>query len=120
MNKRGSSTLSQTAKKKPLDATRLPWRPSIPGIVIQEDVLDRFQLTQGDLANRLGVARRTINELVGGKRSISTEMALKLSALTGQSAEYWLALQMNFDLFCAGQNFDPSKIESLNGLRSPE
>lgn len=96
-----------------LDAETLSWTPKIPGRTIQEDILDRFGMTQGELAKRLGVARRSVNELIGGKRAISTEMALRLSTLTGQTPNYWLALQNNYDLFHARRNFDISKILPL-------
>ena len=113
MNRLGSSTLYPTDQKTKLDAQTLAWAPSPPGRTIQEDILDRFGMTQGELAQRLGVARRAVNELVGGKRAISTAMALRLSALTGQSPGYWLALQNNYDLYHAEKAFDASKIEPL-------
>lgn len=74
-------------------------RPPSPGDFIQEDILDEFELTQQQLADRIGVSRRSINELITERRGLSIEMALKLAELTGQSAEYWLNLQSLYDLW---------------------
>lgn len=82
-------------------AAELPWDPFPPSYFIRNDILYAHGLTQSDLADRLGVARRTVNELVGNKRGISIDMARRLSQLTGQSAEYWLNLQTQFDLWRA-------------------
>ena len=73
--------------------------PPAPGDFIREDILIEHGLTQQQLANRLGVSRRSINELITRRRAVSTEMALRLSELTGQSAEYWLNLQNLHDVW---------------------
>jgi antitoxin HigA-1 len=75
-----------------------------PGELIQIDILEVHKWTQEQLATRLGVQRRTINELVNKRRSLSPDMALRLSKLTGTSPEYWLNLQMLFDLSRARQH----------------
>lgn len=69
-----------------------------PAQFIKARVLKANKLTQDALAERLGVSRRTINELVGGKRGISTMMAYRLAAFTASTPEFWLTLQMQYDL----------------------
>ena len=76
-------------------------RPVHPGVIVREDVLKELDLTQAQLARALGVSRRTINELVNEKRSVTAEMALKLGRFTGTSPEMWLNLQNTVDLWDA-------------------
>lgn len=78
-------------------------RPTHPGIFIQEDILEEFNLTQEALAQRLGVSRRSINQLVNGKRSITADMALRLGQFTHTTPQLWLNLQAAVDLWDAQQ-----------------
>jgi addiction module HigA family antidote len=55
-------------------------------------------LSQNRLALALGVPARRINEIVLGKRGISADTALRLSAYFGNSADFWLGIQMDYDL----------------------
>lgn len=91
----------------------LPWEPTRPGEIIRRDILERFGLSQEQLRKNLDVSRKTVNELVVGKRGISPEMALRLSLLTGQSAEYWLSLQTQYDLWAVGLKKEQLNIVAL-------
>lgn len=51
------------------------------------------------LAKRLGVSRQSVNEVVRERRAVSMEMAMRLGRLFGTSAEYWLNLQRNVDMW---------------------
>lgn len=75
--------------------------PTPPGQYIAEDILGEFDLTQGELAEVLGVSRRTINQLVQGRRAVTAEMAVRLAKLTGTSAQFWLNVQGAVDLWAA-------------------
>ena len=66
-----------------------------------EEFLAPMQLSQNRLAIALGVPARRINEIVLGKRGISADTALRLAAYFGNSAEFWMGLQMEYDLDCA-------------------
>jgi addiction module HigA family antidote len=57
-----------------------------------------MDLSQNRLALALGVPARRINEIVLGKRGISADTALRLSAYFGNSADFWLGIQMDYDL----------------------
>jgi len=73
--------------------------PSHPGQILKEEFLDELNLSQTELASALGTTFRTINEIVNEKRSVSTEMAIKLSKFFGTSIELWLNLQNQYDIF---------------------
>jgi addiction module HigA family antidote len=72
--------------------------PVHPGEVLQEEFLSPLDLSQNRLALSLGVPARRINEIVLGKRGISADTALRLAQYFGNSADFWLGLQMDYDL----------------------
>ena len=73
--------------------------PSIhPGEILLEEFLKPIGLSQYKLANDISVPPRRINEIVLGKRSISPDTALRLSRYFGLSEQFWLNLQMRYDL----------------------
>ena len=63
-----------------------------------EEFMKPMKLSQNRLGSDLGVSARRINEIVHGKRSITADTALRLSRYFGNSAEFWLGLQMDYDL----------------------
>ncbi|MCB8983303.1 MAG: HigA family addiction module antidote protein [Ardenticatenaceae bacterium] len=81
-------------------------RPTHPGEFIREDILVELNLTQGELAEKLGVSRRSINQLVNEKRSITADMALRLGKFTNTSPQMWLNLQTAVDLWDASQSIE--------------
>ena len=71
--------------------------------MLREDFLPDFGLTVSSLAEAVGVSRQTINELLRERRAISSEMALRLARLFGNTPEFWLRAQETVDLWCAAQ-----------------
>jgi addiction module HigA family antidote len=80
------------------------YRPTHPGEFIREDILLELELTQQELADKLGVSRRSINQLVNEKRNVTADMALRLGKFTNTSPQLWLNLQTAVDLWDATQN----------------
>jgi addiction module HigA family antidote len=78
-------------------------RPIHPGEMIREDFLSDYGLTVAGLAEALGVSRQTVNELLRERRSVSPEMALRLSRLFRNSPEFWLNAQRAVDLWDAAE-----------------
>ena len=72
--------------------------PVHPGEVLLEEFLKPMRLSQNRLALNLGVPSRQINEIVSGKRSVTAAMALRLSRYFHTSPQFWLGLQMDYDL----------------------
>ena len=69
-----------------------------PGEILSEEFLKPMNISQNQLGRSLGVSPRRINEIVNGKRSITADTALRLSVCFGNSASFWLGLQMDYDL----------------------
>jgi len=78
-------------------------RPTHPGEILREDFLPDYGLTVADLARAIGVSRQTVNELLRERRAVSPEMALRLSRLFGNTAEFWLNAQRAVDLWNAAR-----------------
>lgn len=72
--------------------------PVHPGEVLLHEFIEPMGLTQNRLALALHVPARRINEIVLGKRSITPDTALRLSRYFRNSAQFWLGLQMDYDL----------------------
>ncbi len=77
--------------------------PIHAGEILSEEFLKPAGITQERFAKALGVSRRSVNEIVRGRRSITAEMAIRLSKVLGTSAEMWLGLQADYDLLTAPQ-----------------
>lgn len=75
--------------------------PSSPGEILQEEFLEPAGLTQGQLAELIGVERRRINEIVGGKREITPDTAIRLGKFFGVSPQFWMNLQVRYNLWHA-------------------
>ncbi|GAC1626743.1 MAG: HigA family addiction module antitoxin [Nevskia sp.] len=78
-------------------------KPTHPGAVLREDVLPALPMTQTAFAERLGVSRLTISELLLEKRGLSADMAVRIGKLLNTSAESWLRMQEALDLWNARQ-----------------
>ena len=85
--------------------------PPHPGGTELHDCIEPLGLTITEAAQKLGVSRFTLSELVNGKRGISPEMAVRLSKAFGASAESWLAQQAQYDL--AQVNQERIKVKRL-------
>jgi addiction module HigA family antidote len=68
-----------------------------PGEILQE-ILDQNQITQSQVAERLGMAQSKISDICRGKRGVTPDMAMRLGRLFGQNPRFWLNLQENWEL----------------------
>ena len=73
-------------------------KPVHPGEVLLEEFLKPMGLSQNRLTLSIGVSPRRINEIVLGKRSITADTALRLARYFDMSPQFWLGLQMDYDL----------------------
>ena len=75
--------------------------PLHPGKVLDEIYMSEMTLNQSELARRCGCSPRKINEIVNGKRGVSPEFAITLEKVLGTSAEMWVRMQAEYDLWAA-------------------
>ena len=76
--------------------------PIHPGEVLSEEFLTPMNLSQNRVALAIGVPPRRINEIVLGKRGVSADTALRLARYFNVSAQFWMGLQMDYELDVAG------------------
>ena len=91
-------------------------RPTHPGEVLREDVLPATGLTQEHLARRLGVSRRTVNEILNERRPVSVDMAHRLARIFNTTPDVWINMQTALDLWEAGEA-NKSEYEKLKPLK---
>lgn len=72
--------------------------PPHPGETILEDVLKPLGMSVNQLAKHLDITATRLNEIVHGQRGITADTALRLARYLGTSAEFWLGLQLEYDL----------------------
>jgi addiction module HigA family antidote len=75
--------------------------PTHPGKMLLEEFLQPLGVTQADLARLIDIPYPRINELVDGKGAMTPDTALRLEQLLGMEAQFWLNLQLVWDLYHA-------------------
>ena len=118
-----SRTITKRARKTatakaPLVRRRLPTEvpPVHPGEMLLEEFLKPLDISQSAFAVRLGVSFPRLNEVIRGKRSVTPDTALRLAQVTGMSADFWLGLQTDWDLWHALRSADAAQIAKLTPL----
>jgi antitoxin HigA-1 len=87
--------------------------PPHPGAFIQEVYLEPNGMSGRELALKLGVAASTLSRVLNEASGVSPEMALRLSKALGRSAESWLTMQDNYDLWQAKQTLDLANVSKI-------
>jgi len=90
--------------------------PTHPGEMLYEEFVKPLNLTQVKLAQRLGVSYPRLNEIVKGRRSVTPDTALRLSRVLGMPADFWLGLQLDWDLWHAMHNPEAKQINRLKPI----
>jgi addiction module HigA family antidote len=90
--------------------------PTHPGEMLLEEFLKPLALTQRELAEHLGVSYPRVNELIHGKRGVTPDTALRLEQLFGMEAQFWLNLQMAWDLYQASRSPEARRIRRIKRL----
>lgn len=93
----------RTTTERGIDVRRMKRSPTRPGEVLVEEFLAPLGMSQAEAARRTGMSANRLNELVRGKRGVTADTAIRLARVLGTSPEFWLNLQMTFDLWQAHQ-----------------
>ena len=91
-------------------------RPTHPGEILREDVLPALDMTQAEFAQRLGVSRLSVSDLLHEKRAMTPEMAARVAKLLNTTPESWLRMQEAVDLWEVAQ--EPEKLAGIKPIRS--
>jgi len=87
--------------------------------MLLEEFLKPLGISQSAFAIRLGVSFPRVNEIIRGKRAVTPDTALPLARVLGMSADFWLGLQQDWDLWRALRSKAAAEIERLEPLRHP-
>jgi addiction module HigA family antidote len=74
-------------------------KPTHPGAILREDVLPELNMTQAEIAMRLGVSRRSVSEIIHEHRPVTADMAIRLAHFLGGSPNSWLNMQQQLDIW---------------------
>jgi addiction module HigA family antidote len=112
------TTTNPARRKKGLVVRKLPTHrpPTHPGEMLLEEFLEPLGISQSAFAVRLGVSFPRLNEVIRGKRAVTPDTALRLARVTGMSADFWLGLQQDWDLWHALRSRNAAGIEELEPL----
>ncbi|MCE7985870.1 MAG: addiction module antidote protein, HigA family [Caldilinea sp. CFX5] len=77
--------------------------PTHPGEMLLEEFLTPMNITQRELADAIQVPYQRINEIVNGKRGVTPSTALRLAKFFGMTPDFWMNLQLRWDLYWAQQ-----------------
>ncbi len=92
--------------------------PTHPGEMLLEEFLNPMGLTQRELADAIHVPYQRINDLVNGRRGMTPNTALRLARYFGNTPEFWMNLQLRWDLFFVQQE-DKKVLESIRPHQPP-
>ena len=100
-------------------ARRLPAHrpPTHPGEMLLEEFVRPLGISQSALAARLAISFPRLNEIIRRKRGVTPDTALRLARVLGMSADFWLGLQQDWDLWHAMRNERAARIGELEPLR---
>jgi antitoxin HigA-1 len=111
---------SNRGKQLPFPVVRrLPVKrpPTHPGEMLLEEFLKPLGISQSALAVRLGISFPRLNEIIRGKRRVTSDTALRLAQVVGMSADFWLGLQQDWELWHALRSKKAAAIARLAPLR---
>jgi addiction module HigA family antidote len=113
-----SRTTTNPAKMNRAVTRRLPAKrpPTHPGEMLQEEFLRPLGITQSAFAARLGISPASLNEIIRRRRSVTPDTALRLARVVGLSADFWLGLQQDWDLWHAARSKRAARIAQLEPL----
>ncbi|MEB3248478.1 MAG: HigA family addiction module antitoxin [Merismopediaceae bacterium] len=86
--------------------------PTHPGEMLLKEFIEPLNMTQKQLADQIHVPYQRINELINGKRGMTPSTALRLAKFFGNSADFWLNLQLRWDLYHA-QKYEASALQKI-------
>jgi addiction module HigA family antidote len=92
--------------------------PVTPGEMLKEEFLTEYNLSQSQLARAIGISPNRIAEIINNRRRITADTALRLSLYFGNSAEFWMNLQVRHDLKLARRELTPEEAGRIQSQRA--
>jgi antitoxin HigA-1 len=96
--KRAAAKRATTPRKTAKTSSKRDIAPVHPGEILREEFLDALEITPYRLAKSIGVDQTAISEILDGKRSVTAQMAFRLSRFFGTTPDFWVNLQKHYEL----------------------
>ena len=111
MKLKSQTTINKYSRRLPEN------RPPLhPGEMLLEEFVKPLNITQTELALKLGVSYPRLNEIIKRRRSVTPDTALRLAQVLGMSADFWLGLQQDWDLWHAIHSSKAAEIKQLKPI----
>ena len=109
---RGNAPQPRTSRRLPLNRP-----PTHPGEMLLEEFLRPLGISQSAFAVRLDISLPRLNEIIRGRRGVTPDTALRLARVLGMSADFWLGLQQDWDLWHTERSDQAAAIARLEPIR---
>ena len=110
--------IAARAKRKLEALHAAEFAPVTPGDMLKEEFLTEYRLSQNQLAKAIGISPNRIAEIVNNRRRITADTALRLGLYFGNSPEFWMNLQSNYDLKMAQRGLAASERKRIRANRA--
>ena len=87
--------------------------PTHPGEILRDDILPALAMPVSTAAKHLGVTRQALHRVLAGTAAVSPEMALRIGKFCGNSPDFWLHMQVAYDLWHAARRVDLSGVPTM-------
>lgn len=88
-------------------------RPTHPGALLREDILPALHKPKAEIARLLGISRQHLYDILGEKKPISPDVAVRIGKLLGNGPGLWVRMQADYDVWAAERDVDVSGIPTL-------
>ena len=89
-----------------------------PGEILKEEFIAEYKLSQSALARAVGISPNRITEIINNRRRITADTALRLALYFGNSPEFWMNLQANYNLKIVYGNLPPAEADRIKAQRA--
>jgi addiction module HigA family antidote len=119
LKSKSRTTTDKTIFQSVLTGARLPTRrpPTHPGEMLLYEFIKPLRISQSAFAIQMGVSFPRLNEIIRGKRSVTVDTALRLAQVTGMSADFWMGLQLDWDLWHFLRSEEGKEIAKLKRIK---
>jgi addiction module HigA family antidote len=87
--------------------------PTHPGAMLLEEFIKPLEISQSELARWIGVSFPRLNEIINAKRGVTPDTAMRLEQVFGMEAQFWLNLQLCWDLYQAQHSAEAKAIRKI-------
>ena len=87
--------------------------PTHPGALLREDILPAIKMSKAAVADALGISRQHLYDILGEKKPVSAEVAVRFGVAFGDGPDVWLRMQAAYDAWHASRDVDVSKVKQL-------